>query len=444
MTIEAFAGKSGSPALTRRQLLGLAAALGASACTPRFLRGGDAADSFNWQLATPESVGLAPTVVADLRAVMQKFIDSQRITGAVAAVARNNRLFYFEAQGLRNTETGTPLQKDDLFRMASSTKVVVAVAILILMEEGKLSIDDKVSRFIPGFEDLQVAETPATGEAPAAKNFVPMQREVTIKDLLTHTSGLGSSGFPDSRPINGQSKKIIFTPDDTLASFIPRLALASLDFQPGSRFSYSPVMGFDVLAYIVEVVSGQPADVFMRERIFEPLEMRSTWFHVPASAQSRIVPLYTREDDRWQTSPGMLDGLSPRYVSGAGGLYSTAHDFLHFYLMLLNKGSLNGRRVLKPETVTLMTQNHVGTLFAESVTAFTATAGMGFGLGAKVVIDGQKVKYCGVGSFGWLGAYGTDPWADPALGFAGVILVQQRSPELTPEFQAALRQSIVA
>lgn len=442
MTIKNFANAADYPCLNRRQLLGLAAALGVSACTPRLLRGGDGADSFDWTLASPESVGLAPTVVADLRAVMQKFIDSHQITGAVAAVARNNRLFYYEAQGPRNIDTGAPLQKDDLFRMASATKVVVAVAILILMDEGKLSIDDKVSRFIPGFANLQVAESPAGGNASAPRKFVPTQREVTIKDLLTHTSGLASSGFPDSRLINDLSKKLEYNPDDTLASFIPRLANSSLEFQPGSRFSYSPLMGFDVLAYIAEVVSGQPADVFLRERIFEPLEMRSTWFHVPASTQSRIVPLYVREGDHWQASPGLLAALPPRYVSGAGGLYSTAHDFLHFYLMLLNKGSLNGRRVLKQETVALMTQNHVGTMFAEWFPALTA--GLGFGLGLRVVLDGQKVKHRGVGSFGWGGAYGTEPWADPVLGFAGVIMVQQNNPVLAPAFQAVLRQSIVA
>lgn len=427
--------------LTRRQLLGFAAALGISACTTRLPGCGGAADSFDWALAPPESVGLSPSVAADLRAVLQQFIDSHQITGAVAAVARHNRLVFFEAQGLRNPETGEPMRKDDVFRMASATKVVVAVAILILLEEGKLSLDDKVSRFIPGFADLKVAEVSASEDGSEERKLVPATREVTIKHLLTHTSGLASSGFPDSQLIDDLSRKITYEENDTLATYVPRLANASLEFQPGSRFSYSPLAGFDVLARVVEVVSGQPVDVFMRERIFEPLQMHSTWFHVPEAEQPRIVPLYGREGDRWQTSPGILSKIPPRYISGAGGLYSTAHDFLHFYLMLLNRGTLNGRRVLKTETVALMSQNHVGSLFAEWVPAITA--GLGFGLGVRVVLDDQKVAYRGVGSFGWGGAYGTEPWADPQLGIAGVIMVQQNNPLLAPTFQAALRGAIV-
>ena len=425
--------------LSRRQLLTIAAALGVSACTPRLL-GEGGTDSFDWTASPPEAAGLSPSVVSDLRAVIQRYIDKNAITGAVTAVARNNKLVVFEAQGVRDADSGAAMRTDDLFRMMSATKVVTAVAVLILLDEGRLSLEDKISRFVPRLAHLKVAEVPS-GQDASQVRLVAAKREVTIKDLLTHTSGLSSGGLPDSKMLAELSKKVFYAPDDTLATYVPRLEDALLSFQPGSRFGYSPVDGFDVLAYVVEVVSGQPADVFMRKRIFEPLQMRDTWFHVPVDQQHRIVPLLARDGDHWRVKKSAL-GLPPRYISGAGGLYSTAHDFLNFYLMLLNKGSLNGRRVLEPGTVALMTQNHVGSLFADWVPVFTA--GMGFGLGVRVVMDEQKVPYRGVGSFGWGGAYGTEPWADPTLGIAGVIMVQQPNPMLSPDFQAALRRSIIA
>jgi CubicO group peptidase (beta-lactamase class C family) len=427
--------------LSRRELLGLAAALGLNACTPRLLRDGDVANSFDWTLSSPKSAGLSPSVVADLRAVIQQYIDGNKITGAVTAIARNNQLVFFEAQGVGDPETGAAMRKDDLFRMMSATKVVTAVAVLTLVDEGKLSLGDKVSRFIPGFADLEVAELPPGKDSPRAKP-VKAYREITLEDLLTHTSGLSSSGLPDPKLDSELSQDLLYKPDDTLATYVPRLGNATLDFQPGSRFNYSPLNGFDVLAHVVEVVSGQPADVFMRERIFEPLEMRDTWFHVPPSEQDRIVPRYVRDGDRWRLDQSLLAALPPRFVSGAGGLFSTAHDFLGFYLMLLNEGSLNGRRVLESETVVSMSRNHVGSLFAEWIPP--VTAGLGFGLGVRIVLDGEKVPSRGVGSFGWGGAYGTEPWADPQLGIAGVIMVQQPDPTLAPAIQSVLRRSIVA
>jgi CubicO group peptidase (beta-lactamase class C family) len=429
-------------ALTRRQVLGLGALLGVSACMPRVLReAGGEGDAFDWTLESPDSAGLAPSVGAALRASIQQYIDGKQIAGAVTAIARNNQLVWFEAQGASDPVTGVPMRKDDLFRMMSSTKVVTAVAVLTLLDEGKLSIDDKVSRFIPEMATLMVAERP-TGAKDSQAKRVPAHRAITVKDLLTHTSGLASGGAPSPELLALLSKNMLYPAGETLATHMAKVARKTLDFQPGTRFAYSGLDGFDVLARVCEVVSGQPADVFMRERIFEPLEMRNTWFHVPAGEQARIVPLYVRAGDAWNRAPALLDGVPATYTSGAGGLKSTAHDFMNFELMLLNKGSLNGRRVLKSETVALMAQNHVGSLFAEWEPSLTA--GLGFGLGVRVVLDGQKVPYRGVGSFGWGGAYGTETWADPQFGIAGVIMVQQSVRELAPTFQAALRRSIIA
>lgn len=434
---------------SRRALLSGGAAISVAACTGPLLRASGQASSFDWTRASPESAGMTASGLQGLRAAVQQSIETQQITGAVTAFARKGRLAWFEAQGTRDPATGAPMREDDLFRMMSSTKPVTAVAVLMMMDEGKLSIDDKVSRFIPGFTDNRVAvKTPAAKEAQQVR-LVPAQRDITIKDLLTHTSGLTSSSLPSSVWRDGAAvaaeslSNIEHKPGDTLASYVPRLSAAVLDFQPGSRWSYSPLDGFDVLLRIVEIVSGVPADVLMRERLFEPLDMRSTWFHVPERERERVLPLYAREGGTWVRKTPMLDALlPPNYISGAGGLYGSAHDFLNFELMLLNKGALNGRRVLRASTVELMSHNHVGSLFAEALPPLTD--GHGFGLGVRVVLDGQKVRGRGVGAFGWGGAYGTETWADPELELAGVMLVQQPSQMLTAAVQSAVRRAIAA
>ena len=429
--------------LTRRQVLSLGALLGASACTPRLPReASSGADTFDWTPASPVSAGLAPSMGAALRGAIQPYIDSNQIAGAVTAVARNNQLVWFEAQGASDPVTGTPMRKDDLFRMMSSTKVVTAVALLTLLEEGKLSLDDKLSRFIPEMVTLTVAELPPGAKGPSQAKPVLAQREITLKDLLTHTSGMSSGGVPSPELLALVAKNMLYPAGETLATYTPKVARKTLDFQPGTRWAYSALDGFDLLARVCEVASRQPAELFMRERIFEPLEMRNTWFHVPAVEQGRIVPLYFREGDGWSRRQGLVYQVPATYTAGSAGLHSTARDFLNFELMLLNKGSLNGRRVLKRETIALMAQNHVGSLFAESEPE--TKAGLGFGLGGSVVVDGQKLPHRGVGSFGWGGAYGTETWADPQLGIAAVIMVQQNVPTLPSTFQAALRRSIVA
>ncbi|HSV54266.1 MAG TPA: serine hydrolase domain-containing protein [Burkholderiaceae bacterium] len=412
--------------------------VGGCASTPRVDAG--VTDSFDWALHPAEEAGLSRSGLDGLRTAVQKHIDNNQLTGAVTAVARHNKLVWHEAQGLNDLQAGTPMRKDDLFRMMSSTKPVTAVAVLMMVEEGKLSLEDKVSRFIPEFKDQRVASVQAG--AGNSVTLVPAHREITVKDLLTHTSGLSSLNGLVPGPASSKVNKIERRPDDTLADYIPRLGAAALDFQPGSRWGYSALDGFDVLLRIVEIVSRQKGDVFLQERLFQPLGMRDTCFNVPPENRPRVLTLYGREQDRWKAQKPMLgDGLT-RYIFGAGGLYSTAHDFLLFELMLLNKGSLNGNRILKPETVALMSRNHVGALFAEWFPPLSA--GKGFGLGVSVVEDASKGNGRGVGAFGWGGAYGTETWVDPELDVAAVLLVQQPVDSVRPAFQQALRAAIVA
>lgn len=429
--------------LARRDVLRLGAALALGAFTPKGLRAGTEDDRFDWTLREPEEAGMSRAGLEGIRAAIQMNIDDKVIPGAVTAVARNNKLVWFEAQGARDPESGSSMAKDDIFRMASSSKPVTAVATLMMMDEGKLSLDDKVGRFIPEFKDTKVAVAKPGAKDAKGVELVPADRDVTIKDLLTHTSGLMSFGdFLVPAP-GSLVNKVEVKPGDTLADVIPRLGAAALDYQPGTKWRYSPLFGIDVLLRIVEVVSGQTADRFLQERLFEPLKMRDTYFNVPAEKEARVVNIYGRQSGKWKVEKHILGEGPYTYLSGAGGLFSTAHDYLQFEAMLFNRGSLNGRRLLKPETVALMAKNHVGKLFAEWIPPITA--GQGFGLGVRVVEDPAKGGGLGVGSFGWGGAYGTESWVDPELGVAAALFIQVTPgpANLKTDFQQAIRKAIV-
>ena len=223
-----------------------------------------------------------------------------------------------------------------------------------------------------------------------------------------------------------------------------------LDFQPGARFSYSPVDGFDVLLAIVEIASGKPAERFVRERIIDPLDMHDTYFSVPSDKASRVVKVYERKADAWApVAPYFADGPA-KYISGAGGLYSTTRDFMQFQEMRLNQGELNGKRLLKPESVTLMRTNQSGDLYLHAIPQFPAmTAGQGFGLGVAVTLDTKAADSGrGKGSSGWPGAYGTDRWTDPELDLTAAIFMQQPSiltiRDADLSFSRAIRAAVVS
>jgi len=405
---------------------------------------------FTWQIQRPETAGLSRAGLDGMRAAVQKHIDSPVLSGAVTAVARHNCLAWYEAQGLRDVETRASLRTDDIFRLASSTKPVTAVCILMLMDAGKLSIDDRVSRFIPTFRNPKVAQLPEGAvkqpvdyftkreELQKHVKFVPASREITLKELLTHTAGLSSifslTTFPEV--------KIERTM--TLAERIPKLGALPLDFEPGSRWAYSPLDGFDVLGHIVEIVSGMPLDVFMKRRIFDPLGMVDTGFHMSAAQRERLVPLYQREKDGWKPRVDLIGAGDPdtKYLFAAGGLVSTARDYLLFQQMLLNRGELNGRRLLSAEAVTLMSTNHVGALFEQ--TPLMGRRGWGFGLGVGIVVDPVAAGVSrGRGSFGWDGAYGTDGWVDRENDLAVSYFVQQEDKRPLREFETAIAKALV-
>ena len=361
---------------------------------------------------------------------MQKDIDENHIPGAVTAIVRHNKLVWYEAQGWRDPIARIRMGKDDIFAMMSSTKPLTAVAVLMMLDEGKLSLDDKISRFIPTFKSPMVR--PAGSKEQDQSKLIPAQRDLIIKDLLTHTSGLSGKGSPQLKL------------DETLADRVPPIGALPLDFQPGTKWNYSPLDGMDTLLRIVEIVSGMPADIFLKERLFQPLDMRDTAFNVPPEKRVRMVPLFARDKTEWKPKTRMLgDGNNSKYFSGAGGLFSTVHDFINFEMMLLNGGTFNGSRVLRKETVALMTRNHVGSLFAEWIPI--VTAGKGFGLGVGVVEDEAKADGRGRGAFGWGGAYGTESWADPKLDSVAAMFIQVASGagRSIGDFQKAIRSAIV-
>jgi CubicO group peptidase (beta-lactamase class C family) len=402
--------------------------------------------------ARPEDVGLSADRLKRINELMQRAIDDHQITGSVTIVARRGRVAHFEALGLMDREAKTAMRKDAIFRIASMSKPITGVAILMLMEEGKLRLTDPVSRFIPEFKNTQVAmlKNPAAANAPAAASAagaagrrapeiytVPASREVTIRDLMTHTSGLSSGGA-------GAAEAARLAPRNTsenLATYIPKLGAAPLDFQPGTAWRYSALAGIEVLGRIVEIASGLTFDRFLQERLFTPLGMKDTTFVPSADRMPRVVTLYERAEGtlRRIETPGWLS--TKTFFSGGGGLWSTAEDYLQFAQMLANGGELNGHRILSPRTVDVMATNHVRDLYRG--TAGNAE-GSGFGLTVEVMIDNVAANARkSNGSFGWGGAFGTYYWVDRKEQLAAVMMIQTPFNALRRDFENAVMQAIV-
>lgn len=395
--------------------------------------------------AKPEGVGLSAERLLRIHETVQRHIDSHQISGAVTLVARKGRIAHLEAHGVMDLDSSKPMAKNSIFRIWSMSKPVAGVAILMLMEEGKLRLNDPVSRFIPEFKGMKVAVTQERPSSPAATAgspapplqfyTVPATREITIQDLLTHVSGLGS-GPASSSEMPGIARK----PGDTLADFIPRLGTTPLDFQPGSRWTYSPLAAFDTLGRIVEIASGQTFDKFLRLRIFDPLGMKDIFFHPDEERLPRIPSTYHRAGDVLQKTEAINRLFSTNYFSGGGGLMASAEEYAKFGEMLLEGGQLNGKRLLSPKTVELMASVFVPETFAGRA------PGRGFGLSVQVVSDpiaaGNRVS---TGSFGWDGAYGTHFWVDPKEKIVGILMIQTDNPnrQLDRDFENAVMQSIV-
>ena len=391
----------------------------------------------------PEEVGLSSERLKRIGEAVQRHIEANNVAGAVTLVARKGRIAHFEARGMMDLESKKPMPKDGLFRLASMSKPITGVAIMMLVEEGKVRLTDPVSRFIPEFKGLEKVAVAKPGAKPAAEggeapfDLVQVSRPITIADLLKHGSGLVSGG-PGAAVAARLAPR---APSDTLATYIPKLAAVPLDFQPGTLWRYSGQAGFDVLSRIVEVVSGQTFDAFLKQRIFDPLGMKDTAFFPAAGKESRLVTIYQF------TPQGLRPGnqaVSNVYFSGAGGLMSTAEDYLQFAQMLLNEGQLNGKRFLGPRTVQLMVSNHTGEMVNGQ---FGRPAqGMGFGLSMQVVQDPVAANLrVSKGAYGWAGGTGVSFWVEPAEQIVTIYFIQGGSGgALRQDFENAVYQSIVA
>jgi len=374
------------------------------------------------QITRPERVGLSSQRLASIQTLMQEKIDNGEFSGAVTLVARDNKIAWFQAQGVMDIESGRPMQKDSVFRIMSMTKPVVAFSILMMIEEGKVRLDDPVSRFIPELGNLNVA-----GQGKAT-------RDITVLDLLTHTSGLMSG------PQSNRGVSVDFSAGGALGDIIPMLGAAPLEFEPGTRWAYSPMYGFDVLARIVEITSGTDFGTFTRSRIFDPLGMDNTFFYRD-TPHPNLTTLYRNENGKLAKSPESFF-MNGAYFSGGGGLSSTAEDYLQFALMLLNEGEYNGKRLLGRRSVEVMR-----TAFIDDALP-GRNPGEGFGLGVRVITDPAANRtWLSEGTFGWSGAFNTHFFVDPQERLVAIYMTQISGAEsrftLRKDFETAVMQAIV-
>jgi len=378
--------------------------------------------------------------------MLTEAIAKNQIPGAVALVARNGKIVYHKAFGMADNEAERSLQQDDIFRIASQTKAITSTAVMMLWEEGKFALDDPISMYIPEFEDAVVFES--LNEADSSFTGTLALKPITIRHLLTHTSGIGYGMIDDDnfRKIYQKAGIIdAFTTEDvTIEENIKKLAKLPLHHEPGAKFTYSE--GLDVLGYLIEIVSRKPLDQFFKERIFDPLGMEDSYFYLPESKMDRLVPVQTKKNKAWTSYPGSpyFDPDYPikgamSFFSGGGGLSSTAKDYACFLQMYLNNGEYNGVRLLSRTTVQTIMSNQVGNLLGES----GAYYGLAFG-----VLDTKGAGMGGRGSegtFDWGGYFNTQYFADPVENVIGILMKQTQdtwSDETGWKFRLLVGQAI--
>lgn len=393
------------------------------------------------RVAEPSSEKFSTERLNRIDIMIQSGIDSGWIAGAAGFIARDGRIIYNKSFGVKDLESKAPLATDDIFRIASQTKAITSVAVMMLFEEGKFLLDDPISKYIPEFAHPVVLDQ--FNEKDSTFTTVPANREIRVRDLLTHTSGIDYAGIgsPNMRAIYEKagipggfgSENMI------LGDKMKALGKLPLVHQPGEKFTYG--LNVDVLGYLVEVLSGESLDHYFNTHIFEPLGMNDTYFYLPESKASRLVKVITEDKAHHllnATNSFVEYPLSKgTYYSGGAGLSSTIKDYATFLQMMLNRGEYNGKRLLARRTVELMTTNQIGDL----------TVGRDkFGLGFEVTTEnGQAQLGISEGSFSWGGYFGTTYWADPKERIVALLFIQQ-SPlshgEIQNKFKAMVYQAL--
>ena len=373
---------------------------------------------------TPESVGLSLERLADITKLMQKHVDEKKLAGAVAVVARRGKVAYLQSIGKQDIEANIDMDTNTIFRIASMTKPITSVAVMILYDDGLIQLDDPISKYIPEFSRPTVLV-----RGRQRKDAVPAKQEITIKHLLTHTSGLTYQWDEHLGPLYKEAGIThgIVQDDSVLAEKMKKLARIPLFHNPGEAWTYG--LSVDVLGRVVEVASGKTLKEFFEDRIFEPLGMKDTHFFIPHEKMTRLAAVYAPrqegglkrlDSERIVEGPFVYCADHPyegqrKYFSGGGGLCSTITDYLRFSQMLLNGGELDGRRLLKQKTVQMMTSDHVGHLKKDE----------GFGLGVSVTRNSQESGGLdSVGSFGWGGFWYTTFFVDPRKDMIGICMGQ--------------------
>jgi len=373
---------------------------------------------------------------------LTRYVENGQMSGMVTLVARKGKIVHFKGYGVHDVESGKPMETDALFRIASMTKPLVTVAAMLLYEEGYFLLNDPVSKYIPEFANPEVLVY--TKEEGHPLKVVPAKSEITIRQLMNHTSGItnGNGLLRNYYEEADLLKTLHYTPG-VLKDRMMALAELPLAFHPGEQYTYS--LGIEVIGYLIEVISGKDLATFMKERIFDPLGMKDTYFRIPEKAFSRLVPLVQKKDgSKFITDPRSVDFLKERiYYSGSGGLNSTAHDYFKFAQMLLNKGHYNGIRLLSPKTIDLMTTNSIGVFYK----TYRANSGdkIGYGFGVRTE-RGEYDELESLGIYGWDGAFNTRFFIDPQEEIIGIIMTQCRAcwPEnISRRFTVLTYQAIV-
>lgn len=397
----------------------------------------------------PEAAGFSSERLKRLDREMNEWVNKGWMNGGAALVIRNGKIAYYKAVGYNDLDTKSPMQKEHIFRIASQTKAITSVAIMILFEEGKLLLDDPVSKYIPAFRKQQVLDK--FNPADTTYTTVPAKTDITIRQLLTHTSGLGYAqiGSKEANAIYAKSNLTagIGVENDKLLDAMTRLGKLPLMHQPGEKWTYG--LNTDLLGCLVEVISGITLNDFFKTRIFEPLGMKDTYFHIPAEKANRLVNLY-REDSTGKlvrAKADMLNGktitadyplTSYSYYSGGAGLSSTIYDYAVFLQMLLNEGQYNGKRILSRNSVRMMTMNQIGDL---------ARGDDKFGLGFQIVTErGSARTPAQAGTFSWGGAFATSYWVDPKEKIVMLFYRQLQNStkgEVVEKFRALTYQAII-
>jgi len=403
--------------------------------------GGVHANSQEFEYSSPEEAGFSSERLQRISPVIQKYIDDDLTPGVLTAIMRDGKIVYFETQGFMDVKAQKPLREDTIFRIASMTKPIASIALMMLWEEGYFQLTDPVSKFIPAFSKTKVSTTSdASGKTG---DLVEPKRAISIRDMLTHTAGLANSYVGNKEAY----RKAMYVPRPrSNAEQIARLAKLPLNYHPGEQWQYSHAT--NVVGHLVEVISGKSLDVFLKERLFDPLDMKDTHFYLDDTKGGRLAAQYApgkdkkiilqdpgSERSRWITS-------SRNLFSGSGGLVSTARDYLRFQQMILNGGELHGVRILAPNTVSLILENHTGDL-----PIWLSGPGMGFGLGYGIVIDrGETANPLSEGSAYWGGAYCTISWIDPKHNLVGLLMTQVRPYthiNIRRDFQVLTYQSLM-